>query len=57
MDEKGKNIKKQRLLTNAIGLISCLLILLPAVFAWLYVRAFGVSVVFSDAWSIARFFD
>jgi len=57
MDEKGGNVKKHILLTKAIGLISCLLILLPAVFAWLYVRAFGVSVVFGDAWSIARFFD
>jgi len=57
MDEKGENVEKQRLLTSTLGLISCFLILLPAVFAWLYVRAFGVSVVFFDAWSMVRLFD
>jgi hypothetical protein len=30
---------------------------LPATLAFLYVRAFGVSVVFSDAWSMVRLFD
>ncbi len=33
------------------------MILLPAVLAFLYVRAFGVSVVFADAWSMVRLFD
>lgn len=34
-----------------------MLILLPPVFALLYVRAFGVSVVFSDAWSMSPLFE
>ena len=33
------------------------MILLPAVLALLYVRAFGVSVVYFDAWSVVRLFD
>ena len=49
--------KKAKALDHAIGLISCLLILLPAVFSLLYVHAFGVSVVFSDAWSMVPLFD
>ncbi len=57
MDEKGENVKKQGFLNNAIGLVSCLLILLPAVLAWLYVREFGVNVVIGDSWSIVRFYD
>ena len=32
-------------------------ILLPAALGFLYVRAFGVSVVFSDAWSMVHLFD
>jgi hypothetical protein len=31
--------------------------LLPAAFGFLYVRAYGVSVVFSDAWSMVRLFE
>ena len=38
-------------------MVSCVFILLPAVFAFLYVRAFGVSVVYRDAWSIVPLFD
>jgi hypothetical protein len=56
MDAKGENVKRQRLLTNTIWLTSCLLVLLPAVLAWLYVRAFGVNVVFGDSWSVVRLF-
>ena len=33
------------------------MILLPAVLAWFYVRAFGVNVVIGDSWSIIRFFE
>jgi len=33
------------------------LVLAPAVAGFLYVRAFGVSVVFSDAWSMVRLFE
>jgi hypothetical protein len=33
------------------------LILLPVALGFLYVHAFGVSVVFSDAWSMVRLFD
>ncbi|CAA9446864.1 MAG: hypothetical protein AVDCRST_MAG28-955 [uncultured Rubrobacteraceae bacterium] len=39
-----------------VGFVSLVLILLPAALALLYVRSFGVSVVFSDAWSMARTF-
>ena len=40
-----------------MGLVCWLLVLLPAVFGFLYVRAFGVSVVFTDAWSMVPLFD
>lgn len=50
-------LKTTRTLGYVTGIVSCLLILLPAVLAFLYVRAFGVSVVFSDAWSMVPLFD
>jgi len=40
-----------------VRFVSYLLILLPAVLAVLYVRAFDVSVVFFDAWLVVRLFD
>jgi hypothetical protein len=55
--EEAARPKKTRILDYAIGLVSCLLILLPAASALLYVRAFGVSVVFTDAWSMVPLFD
>jgi hypothetical protein len=45
---------KTRTLNYVIGLVSCLLVLLPAALALLYVHAFGVDVVFGDAWSVVR---
>ena len=42
---------------GAIALLLWPLVLAPAVAGFLYVRAFGVSVVFSDAWSMVRIFD
>ena len=48
---------KTEIRNSATKLISFVFILLPAVFALLYVRAFGVSVVFADAWSMVRLFD
>ncbi|MCA1728147.1 MAG: hypothetical protein LC751_01655 [Actinobacteria bacterium] len=50
-------LKTTGILGYVIGLVSCLLILLPAALAFLYMRAFGVSVVFSDAWSMVPPFD
>jgi hypothetical protein len=49
--------KKARILDYLIGLVSYLLILLPAALGALYVHAFGVSVVYSDAWSVVSLFD
>jgi hypothetical protein len=43
-------------LYRVIKLVNWLLIFVPAVLGFLYVRAFGVNVVFSDAWSVARLF-
>lgn len=40
-----------------IRIISCLLILLPAVLGFLYVRSFGVDVVRNDQWGIVDLFD
>jgi hypothetical protein len=57
MDGKGGNARGRNLLAGTIGLVSCLLILLPAVLALIYVRAFGVSVVFGDAWAMVPLFD
>jgi hypothetical protein len=48
--------KKTRALDHVIGFVSYVLILLPAAGA-LYVRAFGINVVFGDAWSILYLFD
>ncbi len=48
---------KNKTLNSTVGFASLLLILLPAALALLYIRAFGVSVIFSDAWSMARIFD
>jgi hypothetical protein len=44
-------------LNYVIGLVSGLLILLPAALALLYVRGFGVSVVYFDAWPIVLLFE
>jgi hypothetical protein len=44
-------------LGRAAGLVAWFSILLPAALGFLYVRSFGVSVVFSDAWSMVRLFD
>ncbi len=48
---------KNKTLNSTVGFASLLLILLPAALALLYVRAFRVSVIFSNAWSMARIFD
>jgi hypothetical protein len=48
--------KKTRALDHVIGFVSYVLILLPAAGAF-YVRAFGINVVFDDAWSIVYLFD
>ncbi len=55
--KEARSAKKTKALDYAVVVTSCLLILLPAVLAWLYVRAFGVNVVFGDAWSVVRLFD
>jgi hypothetical protein len=47
---------KRRTLDRVVGFVSYLLILLPAVFGVLYVRAFGVNVVVGDAWTVAPLF-
>lgn len=52
-----ENVRNTGTLGYAIGLISWFLILLPAALGMLYVRTFGVSVVFSDAWSMVPLFD
>lgn len=49
--------KGKRIVGRVIGFVSCLLILTPAVLALLYVREFGVNVVFFDAWSMVPIFD
>ena len=54
-DKRGGAVKNKTL-DSIVGFASLLLILLPAVLALLYVRTFGVSVVFFDAWSMARIF-
>ena len=50
-------MKRTEVFHRVVGLTSCLLVLLPAAVALLYVRAFGVSVVVSDAWPMVRLFD
>jgi hypothetical protein len=57
VNKQGENVEKQRFLPNTIRLVSYLLILLPAALGVLYVRAFGVNVVFGDAWSMVRLFE
>jgi hypothetical protein len=57
LHRRDENARRAGLLSNASGFVSSLLILLPAVLALLYVRAFGVSVVYFDAWSVVRLFD
>ena len=57
LDIRVKNVNKRVVLDYAIKLVSCFLILLPAVLGVLYVRAFGVSVVYYDAWSVVRLFE
>lgn len=49
--------KKTRILDRIIRFVGYLLILLPAVSGFLYVYAFGVSVVRRDAWSMVPLFD
>jgi hypothetical protein len=49
-------LRETRTVSYVIGLVSWFLILLPPALAFLYVRAFGVSVVFSDAWSMVPLF-
>jgi hypothetical protein len=48
--------KGNRLLTGAIRLLPFILIVLPAVLGFLYVHAFGVSVVYGDQWRMVAFF-
>ncbi len=55
--EEAKTLKKTRTLDHVIKFFSLLLILLPAAFGVLYVRAFGVSVVDGDAWTVVILFD
>jgi hypothetical protein len=55
--KEAKTAQRTGILHHAIRLVSCLLILLPAALALLYVRAFGVSVVFADAWSMVPLFN
>lgn len=50
-------MKKTEVFNRLVGLTSCLLVLVPAALALLYVRAFGVSVVIADAWPMTRLFD
>jgi hypothetical protein len=59
LDERNEAIpaRKTRAPAHAIRFVSCLLLLLPPALALLYVRAFGVNVVFADAWSMVRLFD
>ena len=49
--------KNRKTLDHIIRFICYVLILLPAVLGVLYVRAFGVSVVQRDAWSMVPLFD
>ena len=50
-------MNKTEVFNRLVGLVSCLLVLVPAALALLYVRAFGVSVVIADAWPMTRLFD
>jgi hypothetical protein len=42
---------------TAIRVVSYLLVLLPAIFGFLYVHSFGVNVVMGDSWSMVTYFD
>jgi hypothetical protein len=55
--KKASAPKRTRNLDRLIRFVGYLLILLPAVSGFLYVRAFGVSVVRRDAWSMVPLFD
>lgn len=55
--KEARTTKKTRTLDRIIRFVGYLLILLPAVSGFLYVRAFGVSVVQRDAWSMVPLFD
>jgi hypothetical protein len=57
LNRRDENARRAGLLSNASSFVSYFLILLPAVLALLYVRAYGVSVVYFDAWSVVRLFD
>jgi hypothetical protein len=57
LDSRDENARRVGLLSNASRFVSYLLILLPAILALLYVHEFGVSAVFTDAWSIVPLFD
>ena len=57
MDRSTETRPSKKTFDYVVGLVSCLLVLLPAALALLYVRAFGVSVVFSDAWAMVPLFD
>ncbi len=54
---EARTPKKTTTLGYTIRFICYLLILLPAALGMLYVRAFGVSVVQRDAWSMVPLFD
>jgi hypothetical protein len=54
--QEAGSSKKRSVADYAVGAVSCLLIVLPAALGFLYVRAFGVSVVFADAWSMVSLF-
>src|SRR5215211_2075185 len=41
---------------RVVAVVSWLLILIPAALPYLYVRAFGVNVVFADAWDMVLVF-
>jgi hypothetical protein len=53
---KGEPLRKATL-KRVVELFSWLLVLLPVVVGFLYVRAFGVNVVYIDAWSMPLLFD
>jgi len=55
--KKASAPKRTRNLDRIIRFVGYLLILMPAALGFLYVRAFGVSVVQRDAWSMVPLFD
>jgi len=52
-----RSLKRPELLNRVVKLLPWLLILLPATIGFLYVRAFGVNVVYTDAWSMVPLFN